>query len=197
MSDPVIVTYVALGSNGSESITDNAEILLNACQLIENIYGHYIKKSAFYQTPAFPKGNGPDFVNAVIGFETASPPDEILQNLHQIEADLGRIRQKRWGQRVIDLDLIAQGQTILPDLKTHTHWRDLSLEQQMSETPEMLLLPHPRLQDRAFVLGPMKDIAPNWVHPILNLSVQEMWDALDEAAKAELRPLETSKMSGL
>ena len=102
---------------------------------------------------------------------------------------MGRERVQRWGQRTLDLDLIASGDLVLPNGEIHQYWRDLPLEQQMSTAPDQLVLPHPRMQDRAFVLVPMAKIAPDWVHPVLKQSVLEMLDALPEQDKDAVKPL--------
>lgn len=102
---------------------------------------------------------------------------------------MGRVRTKRWGQRVIDLDLIGAGDRVLPDAQTFAQWHDLPLEVQLERAPDQLILPHPRLQDRSFVLVPLAEIAPDWVHPILNKTVQQLKDALDPADLAQIKPI--------
>ena len=74
----------------------------------------------------------------------------------------------------------------MPDLKTYEYWRDLPLEVQKTAVPPELVLPHPRLKERAFVLVPLLDVAPDWCHPVSGESVREMHDALSEAARAEV-----------
>ena len=149
--------------------------------------------SAFYATPAFPKGAGPDFVNAATAIQTTLSPEVLLARLHQIEEAAGRARTKRWGQRTLDLDLIAVGDVVSPDVQTHAQWRDLSLEDQQIQTPDRLILPHPRLQDRAFVLVPLRDVAPDWRHPLLGRSVAQMCANLPEAARAEVSRLTVAR----
>lgn len=145
--------------------------------------------SPFYSTPAFPAGAGPDFVNAAARLSTTLDAHQVLARLHEVEDRLGRVRSTRWGPRSIDLDLIAHDATIYPDLETFHSWRSLPLEQQKERAPDGLILPHPRLQDRAFVLGPVRDVAPDWRHPVLGQTAAQMFDALPAEERATLKPL--------
>ena len=145
--------------------------------------------SRFYRTPCFPAGAGPDFVNAAVAVRGGGDPAGMLAVLHAIEAGMGRVRTQRWQERPIDLDLIAAGDLVLPDAATHRHWRDLGLADQARLAPDRLILPHPRLADRAFVLAPLADIAPGWVHPATGRSVVQMLDDLPDAARADIHPL--------
>lgn len=112
-----------------------------------------------------------------------------MQILHDVETGFGRARTQRWGQRTLDLDLLAVDDKVLPDLKTYEVWRGLSVADQMHNAPEALILPHPRMQDRAFVLVPLAEIAPDWRHPVLELSVSEMLARLPKTDVAEVVPL--------
>lgn len=145
--------------------------------------------SRFYGTPCFPAGAGPDYVNAAARLTTRLRPLDLLARLHRIEAEFGRERVERWGQRTLDLDLIAMGDLVLPDAATQDHWRDLPQADQRRLAPAELILPHPRLQDRAFVLVPLADVAPDWRHPRLGLTVTQMRDRLDMADLDAVRPL--------
>jgi 2-amino-4-hydroxy-6-hydroxymethyldihydropteridine diphosphokinase len=147
--------------------------------------------SRFFATPCFPAGAGPDYVNAaaILKVELGMTAAELLSCLHQIEVSFGRQRSQRWGMRTLDIDLLALGDLVLPDAETQTYWRNLDPHLQSTQVPSDLILPHPRLQDRAFVLAPLADVAPNWRHPLLNLTVTEMLAALPPAELAEMRPL--------
>lgn len=145
--------------------------------------------SRFFATPCFPPGAGPDYVNAVVMVETAMDPGALLMALHGIEARFGRARAQRWGMRTLDLDLVAYDDRVLPDATVQTQWRHLPIEAQVRATPDRLILPHPRLQDRAFVLVPMADVAPDWTHPLSGLTVAQMCAALPAADCDAVRPI--------
>lgn len=145
--------------------------------------------SRFYTTPCFPAGTGPDFVNAAVRVASDESPERMLEQLHGIEAQFARTRERRWAGRTLDLDLLACGDLVLPDADTQTTWRRLTPERQAREAPDHLILPHPRLQDRGFALIPMRDIAPDWVHPLLGLSVRAMCDALPAGEIEGICPL--------
>ncbi len=115
--------------------------------------------------------------------------DDLLATLLSVEHEMGRERARRWGMRTLDLDLLAIGDAVLPDAPTFWAWHDLDPALQALSSPDRLVLPHPRLQDRAFVLVPLADIAPDWRQPLLDLSVTEMLDRLPPQDRAEVVPL--------
>ena len=180
---------IALGGNLPGSAGDCAEILTQALSALqaEGYILHAV--SRYFRTPAFPPGSGPDFVNACARLRGPGTAEDLLAVLHRIEADLGRVRQERWGARVIDLDLLAAGAQILPDPETYFRWRNLSLADQMRLAPDQLILPHPRLTERGFVLIPLADIAPLWADPVSKETVATLVSALPEAEKAAILPL--------
>ncbi|SFG98488.1 2-amino-4-hydroxy-6-hydroxymethyldihydropteridinediphosphokinase [Palleronia marisminoris] len=145
--------------------------------------------SRLYETPAYPPGSGPPFLNGCAAVQWAAGPETLLALLHDIEGAFGRTRAGRWEPRVIDLDLIAAGASVQPDPATQDAWRALPLARQRVLRPDRLVLPHPRLHDRAFVLVPLLDVAPDWRHPRTGRSVREMVDALDRDEKASIRPV--------
>ncbi len=147
--------------------------------------------SRLFSTPCFPAGAGPDYVNAAAVVEIPENLDaaSVLARLHAVEARFGRERLQRWGMRTLDIDLLAVGDSVLPDAATQDLWRNLSPEAQAREAPSGLILPHPRMQDRAFVLVPLADVAPDWVHPRLGQSVRQMLAALPMADRDAVKPL--------
>ena len=148
--------------------------------------------SRFWRTPAYPAGSGPDFVNAAAVLRSKLPPDALLAAMHRVEAGLGRDRQgARWQARGIDLDLLAYGDLVLPDAATHDAWRALPPERQAERAPDGLVLPHPRLQDRGFVLAPLAEIAPHWRHPRLGRDVAQMLADLPKDALTGMQPRDT------
>lgn len=181
---------VALGANlpiGGQ--TALATLRLAAQALVS--HGLALDFSRFYATPCFPAGAGPDYVNAAAaGVAPAGwSADRVLAVLHRIEHDFGRQREQRWGMRTLDLDLVAFGDAVLPDAETQTRWRSLDAATQASTAPDRLILPHPRLQDRAFVLVPLADVAPDWRHPLLGLTTLEMLAALPAADREQVVPI--------
>lgn len=181
---------LAFGANLASTNGTPSQNLAHALDRLAEMGAAIRAVSPFYSTPAFPAGNGPDYVNAAARISAGWSPDEALARFHEIEAELGRERVTRWGQRTLDIDLVAVGDLVLPDPQTHARWRALPPEAQIAAAPDQLILPHPRLQDRAFVLVPLADIAPDWVHPVLGRSVRQLRDALDPALLAEVEMLE-------
>ena len=145
--------------------------------------------SRFFETPCFPPGAGPDYINAALVADWPGTPEALLALLHEVEAAFSRTREVRWGMRTLDLDLIALGDAVLPDRETWAPWRGLPLADQMRRAPDQLILPHPRLEDRGFVLMPLMDVAPDWVHPVTGVSVARMCAALAPEARAEVKAL--------
>lgn len=157
---------IAFGSNQSAQPTELQQIIKSAYALVLSKYLINPLYSPFYQTPAFPAGYGPDFVNSVISAQTHLTPQSLMAVLHNAEEKLGRVRKKRWGQRTIDIDLLSYNTCILPSSEIYMSWRNMPLEKQKTTWPQGLILPHPRIQDRAFVLLPLKTVSPNWVNPV-------------------------------
>ncbi len=180
---------VALGSNLG-SFAGNATETLAAALCSLSAGGATLRRiSRFFATPCFPAGAGPDYVNACAVLRFDGNAAALLELLHRVEAEFGRARVQRWGSRTLDLDLLAIGNIVLPDAVTQTEWRNIDVAAQQARAPEQLILPHPRLQDRAFVLVPLADVAADWRHPLTGQSVAEMLSALPASDRAEARPI--------
>lgn len=184
------VALIALGANLPSAVAGVGETLRAAMHIVhENKETSISRASKFWSTPAFPSGSGPDYLNGALLLHTTLEPTQLLDFLNKTELRLGRDRSTgRWSARVLDLDLIAINQLILPDKSTQHRWMQLPLDQQKVRTPDTLILPHPRLQDRGFVLAPLAEIAPDWVHPVTGKTVKEMLDALPSETIAEMTP---------
>jgi len=184
---------IALGSNLPITPEATASPIGIALKLMVGESIKILKRSHNYRTPAFPAGSGPDFVNGAALCQTNLPVGDLLAVLHEVEAKVGRLRNKRWSARVIDLDLIDFESMVLPSIQEQKHWVNLPLEQQMRVAPEHLILPHPRVQDRLFVLVPMRDVAPNWVHPVSGCSLDHILQGFSADELSEIQRIETKE----
>ncbi len=148
--------YLLLGSN----LGDTKKMLQSARGLIENRVGKVIQASSFYRTKAWGIEDQPDFLNQVLEVDTDLNPSEVLASILEIEKELGRIRYKKWFTRSIDIDILYFGDKIIDT--------------------ENLKIPHPENPNRNFVLAPMVEIAPDFIHPKLKLSQAELLRLCDD-----------------
>ncbi len=148
-----------------------------------------VRRSRLWRTPAFPPGSGPSFVNAAMSVDWAGTPEALLDVLHETEASFGRTRTARWEARIMDLDLLAIGDRVLPDLRGYRRWAALATEEAASRSPDRLILPHPRMTERAFVLVPLAEVAPDWRHPVTGRSVAQMLSDLPAGALEGVSPV--------
>lgn len=176
--------FIALGANLPSAAAGTTDTLQAAAAILHKEPDISISRmSDIWRSPAYPPGSGPDYVNAVAAITTRLTAPAVLACLHAIEADFGRDRSTgRWSARVLDLDLIDLDGQILPDTVTWRRWADMPSDRQRTDTPETLILPHPRMQDRGFVLLPMAQIAPDWRHPVTGHGIGRMMDALPGGA---------------
>jgi 2-amino-4-hydroxy-6-hydroxymethyldihydropteridine diphosphokinase len=149
---------VSFGANLEEPLT----ALTKAADLLNRVQGlSFREASSVWLTE--PVGGPPGqnwYHNQVLIYETSLTPPEIVPILLATEARLGRVRRERWGPRVIDLDLLYLGDLVTEEIDSWT--------------------PHPRLSERAFVLYPLAELRPDWIHPATGVSVAELIKRLPE-----------------
>lgn len=188
-SDTAPQAVVALGANLPGDGRAPAETLISAVVLLAQGVGGRVDVSRLFRTPAMPEGSGPDYLNAAAVFRWQDSPEALLALLNGLEARLGRTRGTRWEARIIDLDLIALGDAVRPDAATQAAWAALPMARAAVETPAQLILPHPRMAERSFVLTPMCDVAPGWRHPLGGHCATEMLAARPAAERAAIVPV--------
>lgn len=151
--------YLGLGSN----IEPKEEYLQTAESYIQQFIGDIITSSSVYSTDPWGDLNQDIFLNKVILIESYHNPHAILSSIEKIEYTMGRIKSGKWGERNIDIDI-------------------LFYEDRIIESPK-LTLPHPLIQERNFVLAPMKEINNMFLHPILKKTIEELYlTSLDQSA---------------
>lgn len=150
------IVYLALGSNMGNR-------LANLKAAVSNLTPQMAvkKKSSVYVTPPWGFVDQDDFLNQVVMVETYLEPQALLAHLKRLEMALGRVAGFQNGPRLIDIDILFYDDEIIDTAS--------------------ITIPHPRLQERAFVLVPLNEIAPDFVHPFLRKSVAELLDGLDRS----------------
>jgi 2-amino-4-hydroxy-6-hydroxymethyldihydropteridine diphosphokinase len=147
------------------NLGNRTALLQQAVQLIEQQAGKVVKLSGLYETAPWGNVQQPDYLNQALQIATPLEPLPLLHTLLNIEREIGRIRQQKWGARVIDIDIIFYNDAVisLPELK----------------------IPHPRMQNRQFVLVPLNEILPDWVHPVFQQTVHALLAACDDELAAK------------
>jgi 2-amino-4-hydroxy-6-hydroxymethyldihydropteridine diphosphokinase len=142
--------FLLLGSN----LGDRADNLNRGRTLTEKEIGVIRKTSAIYETAAWGKLDQPDFLNQVVRLSSSLSPGELLSKIQSIEKLIGRTRQEKWGERIIDIDILYFGDQLI--------------------NSSSLVVPHPYLQERRFALVPLAEISPEFIHPLLQKSNTEL-----------------------
>lgn len=143
--------YLSLGSN----LGDRARNLQGAIELLEEKGIIVTKRSSVYETEPWGDQDQPLFLNMAIAIETTLEPEALLAVVKDVEAKLGREQCRRWGPRIIDLDILLYNHIILNE--------------------GALVIPHPFLHEREFVLRPLHEIAPHIMHPLMRKSIHELF----------------------
>jgi len=150
-----MLAYIGFGSNVGDGIR-NCRRAIEAVGSDSRI--RLVQRSPLYRTEPVGKRDQDWFINGVAAVETPMTPGELLGFLLSIEDRMGRIRKEKWGPRIIDLDILFYGDMVLDEYN--------------------LQIPHPRLQERRFVLVPLNDIAPDLIHPVFRQTVSQLLSGL-------------------
>ncbi|MBO9675779.1 MAG: 2-amino-4-hydroxy-6-hydroxymethyldihydropteridine diphosphokinase [Sphingobacteriaceae bacterium] len=156
--------YLLLGGN----LGNREENLKRAIELLDEKTGKVTAVSSLYETAAWGKTDQPAFLNQAVALQTNLSALEVLDKALSIEQELGRVRKDKWGERLIDIDLILFGDEII-------------------NIPDKLQVPHPHMQNRKFVMEPLAEIAPDVVHPVLGETILSICRNIED-------PLEVKKL---
>ncbi len=150
--------FLSLGSNLGDRVT-NIQQAVSSLSMRDDI--KIIKTSSFYETEPWGNKNQPWFVNACLALDTSLKPNQLLRLCQTIELKLGRIRdeKERYQKRAIDIDILMYDNEIMAD-------------------GEVLIIPHPYMHKRAFVLVPMLEVKSDLVHPVFKKTISELYDEL-------------------
>nr|WP_294949219.1 2-amino-4-hydroxy-6-hydroxymethyldihydropteridine diphosphokinase [uncultured Mucilaginibacter sp.] len=153
----MITVFLLLGTN----LGNRQLFLQQAIAHIAEEVAPIINASSVYETQSWGKTDEPDYLNQVIMLQTNLPAKDILQKILGIELQMGRKREVKWGSRIIDIDILFYGDEVInePDL----------------------IVPHPQLHNRRFTLEPLVEIAPEFVHPVLNKNILALKNELKDS----------------
>ena len=161
--------YLSIGGN----LGNRDENLKTALQQIEIKIGRIVAFSEVYETQPWGMKEQPDFLNQVLKVDTNLSPFNTLEAILAVEKKMGRIREHKWFARLIDIDLLFYNDEVI-------------------YSPQ-LTLPHPQIQNRNFVLVPFFDINPNFIHPVLNKTISQLYeecqDTLRVVVSKNIRPI--------
>lgn len=157
--------FLGLGSN----LGDRQRFLQQAVNGVRQVPElRLVRTSGVYESDPFGRGDQPPFLNACVEITTGLTPPELLSRLKDLESRLGRSSRERWGPREIDIDILAYDGLVHVD--------------------DRVTVPHPGLEQRRFVLVPLREIAPDLVHPVNGMTVEELAAACRDAGKVKATP---------
>ena len=162
--------YLGLGSNLSSRFGDRFKNINLAISYLEESGIKVIKKSSFYETPSYPDIQNPKFINMVVHVETIMPPLELMSTLILVEEKLERKRFRKNDPRTCDIDIVDYNSQIL-NLKSKNF---------------EFSVPHKKLTLRNFVLFPLKEICPEWIHPLTRKNIDDLIEQLSEIDKKSI-----------
>jgi 2-amino-4-hydroxy-6-hydroxymethyldihydropteridine diphosphokinase len=142
--------YLLTGGN----LGDKAKNMEQCRFLVEKTCGKILRKSSVYETSAWGKTDQPDYLNQVLLIDTPLSPEQLLSVLLGVEKEMGRYRGEKYGPRIIDIDILLYNDEVIDEFR--------------------LTIPHPRMQERRFVLEPMNEVAPDLVHPVLHKTMHQL-----------------------
>ena len=151
MTAEAILVHLGLGSN----LGDRKEFLSMACNHLRSKAIREFRASSIYESEPLLKMPQPKYFNMVVCGFTVLSPQELLKKCQQIEISLGRVHRERWGCREIDIDILNYGNRIIDN--------------------DNLVIPHPEIGNRSFVLIPMLELSPEWLHPKKEITIKELW----------------------
>jgi 2-amino-4-hydroxy-6-hydroxymethyldihydropteridine diphosphokinase len=158
-----IISFVGIGSNLENPVARCND----AVKLISDIRDSILlRRSSFYRTEPVGFREQDWFINAVVEIKTVLTAQQLMIELQKIEILIGRLREVKWGPRIIDLDILLYGQEVIRE--------------------DLLIVPHPELHKRRFALAPLYEIAPYAIHPAFGVSVAGLMTRLEDGNKVEL-----------
>ncbi|MEE2705199.1 MAG: 2-amino-4-hydroxy-6-hydroxymethyldihydropteridine diphosphokinase [Pseudomonadota bacterium] len=150
---------IAFGANLNSHVGSPMVTIKSAISALQSRGIIFVKYSRFFETTPVPPSNNRNYINSVAIIETQMNPYELLNACHEVELMYGRERSYKNSPRTIDIDILAYNNIVIKNRK--------------------IQIPHPRLHEREFVMIPLGEIAPNWKHPFLNISISELISNLE------------------